>query len=309
MSVIGSYSVPGPSSSITFTEEFSTLDELLVQLPDNTSNLIVAQDIRDSVFTLWNRIDAVSVVASQSASFSAYYSNTASVPVTIGGITAGMSFSGTYSIQQMFDMLLYPYIAPLLSLSGGDTREFGSPTTVTLNWSVVKNTNLITSIVVNGNPILPTGFNQSGTQAATATQNVTSPFLMTISDGTSSPSTSTTVYWANKRYWGRSSSFGAFTLSSQILGLSGAGIGSGSELAYNFSRSYNGIDGAGQYLAFAWPTSFGTPTFTINGLPNTAFTKVNSSFSFTNVWGYVENYDVWMSNTVQNSPITQFVIS
>jgi len=95
----------------------------------------------------------------------------------------------------------------------------------------------------------------------------------------------------------------------QPLWADGAGIGSGKELRTNRLRSYNGIDGAGQYLAFAWPTSFGTPSFTINGLPNTAFTKISSSISFTNMHSYTTNYDVWLSNTAQNSPITSFVIS
>ena len=310
MPIIGSYSVPGPSASLTYTEEFSTLDELLVQLPNNTSNLINAQDIRDSVFTLWNRISNVAVVASQSASASSYYTNSTPVPVTIGGISVGTTFSNA-SMTDMWNALLYPYIAPSVLLLGGDTREFGSTNVVTLSWFAYKNTNSLTSIIVDGVPILgaPFNSNQSGVQLAVATQNVTSTFFMSTSDGTSTPSTSTTVFWANKRYWGKTSSFGAFTLSSQILALSGAGVGSGSVLASSLSAVYNGINGAGEYLVFAWPTSFGTPTFTVNGLPNTAFTKVNSSFSFTNSWGYVENYDVWMSNTVQNSAISQFVIS
>jgi hypothetical protein len=53
------------------------------------------------------------------------------------------------------------------------------------------------------------------------------------------------------------------------------------------------------YLFFAWPTLFGTPTFKINGLSNSAFTKVKSGFVFTNENGFSGvNYDVWISNTV-----------
>lgn len=310
MSIIGSYSVAGPSSSVTFTEEFSTIDELLIQLPDNTSNKINAQDIRDSVFTLWNRISNVAVIASQSASASVYFTSDIPVPVSIGGISAGTTFSNA-TMNDMWNALLYPYIAPGISLSGGNTREFGSTNVVTLNWTVIKNTNPITSIIIDGIPISGSPFNtnQSGSQGALSTQNVNTTFFMSCSDGKSTPSTSTTVSWLNKRYWGKTTSFGPLTLSSQILTLSGAGVGTGNILASSLSSSYNGINGAGEYLVFAWPTSFGNPSFTVNGLPNTAFTKVNSAFAFTNVWGYVENYDVWMSNTVQNSAISQFVIS
>jgi hypothetical protein len=307
MSVIGTYSVNNTPE--TLSSEYSTLDELLVQLPDNTSNLIVAQDIRDSVLTLWNRIDSVSVVASQSATFSVFYTNPNSVPVTIGGINAGMSFSGTFSVQQMFDMLLYPYITPGASISVDKSlKEFGENPTVILSWNVTRNTGTVSSIIVNGAPVVPTGDSQSGTSSASAIANTLTTFTMSVSDGTSTINGTTSVSWLNKRYWGIFPTLSPLT-SPQIYGLSGAGIGTGNELASNFSRSYNGINGGGQYLTFAWPTSFGTPTFTINGLPNTAFTKVNSSFAFTNVWGYVENYDVWMSNTPQNAPITLFQIS
>ena len=62
-------------------------------------------------------------------------------------------------------------------------------------------------------------------------------------------------------------------------------------------------------MVFAWPTSFGTPAFVVNGLPNTAFTLISSAFSFTNANGYVNTYDVWISNTAQNSPIASFQIN
>jgi hypothetical protein len=53
------------------------------------------------------------------------------------------------------------------------------------------------------------------------------------------------------------------------------------------------------YLFFAWPTSFGAPTFKINGLSNSAFTKVKSGFTFVNESGFSGVvYDVWISNTI-----------
>ena len=48
--IIGSYS--GGSAS---ADRYSTFEELLSQLPDNTANQIQASDIRDSVWTLWNK--------------------------------------------------------------------------------------------------------------------------------------------------------------------------------------------------------------------------------------------------------------
>lgn len=303
MPITGTYS--GGSAS---ANSYNTIGELLSQLPDNTSSSIVAQDIRDSVYSLWTRIDDVQILASQSASASSYYTNPATVPVTIGGISAGMSFSGTYSMQQMFDMLLYPYIPLTTSISGGTTLEFGNTNLlVTLNWSVTKNSNNITLIKLNGVNLPVSGNSTSSVAGAFAIQNTTTTFGITASDGTTTVSSFTQVNWTNARYWGVTSSFGPVN-SGTIRGLTGAGVGSGKELLSSRVQTRNGIDGGGRYLVFAWPTS-GTPTFIINGLPNTAWTKVNSNYTFTNVWGYTASYDVWMSNTPQFSPITSFQIN
>jgi len=312
--------MPGTGSYIggsASADYFYTAPELLSQLPDNTANLIVAKDIRDSVWTLWNRIDDVQLLASQSASASSFYMNATPVPIAVGGIAAGVSFSTPRTMQQMFDQLLYPYIPPSCSLSGGNTREFGSGTVISLTWGVTKGSNLITTIIVNGFGSVPppTGYNQSGNVMGpyNATQNVTTTFNMSVSDGTSTPGASTTVYWSNRRYWGTSTSFAAL-ISNQILALGGitvaAGIGAiGSEFASTMPKNLNGINGAGNYLVFAWPTSFGTPAFVVNNLPNTAFTKVNNAYAFTNQFGYITNYDVWMSNTQYNSPVALFQIN
>ena len=53
MSVTGTYSPPGggpPYGGSASAESWSTLDDLLVQLPDNTANLIVAKNIRGFCF-------------------------------------------------------------------------------------------------------------------------------------------------------------------------------------------------------------------------------------------------------------------
>lgn len=302
----------GGSASAT---EYTTFEELLVQLPDNTGNLIEAVNVRNSVYTLWQRVSQVQTVASQSASASTTYSNSTPTPTTIGGIPAGSTFSNK-TMTEMWDALLYPYIAPAASLSGGNTREFGSSNAVTLSWSATKGKNSITSITVDGTPIVVTGNNQSGTQPTTATQNVNTTFSMTVSDGTANAgnpaSSTTTVSWLRAVYWGKTPTFALPSMSivgSQPAWADGASVGSGKNLSSSRSGSYNGINGAGQYLVFAWPSTYGNPSFTINGLPNTAFTKIGSGVSHTNMYGYTVNYDVWISNTQQNSPIATFVIS
>jgi hypothetical protein len=78
------------------------------------------------------------------------YTNLTPTPNTVGGITAGSTFSAQ-TIEQMFNQLLYPYIAPSLTLSAspatGTVREFGNDVaTVTLNATTTKHTNDITLV-------------------------------------------------------------------------------------------------------------------------------------------------------------------
>jgi len=311
--IIGTYS--GGSAS---AYEYSTLPELLTQLPDNTGNQIDAINVRNSVYTLWQRISQVQTVASQSASASVLYTNLTPTPLSIGGISAGSTFSNK-TMQEMWDKLLYPYIGPSSGLSPNVAREFGGSNQITLTYTATKNTNSLTSIILykNGSPIYtvpggPFNVSQSGTYTSNATQNVNTSFSVVVNDGTSTSSAGVSFNWYNAVYWGKTPNFALPSMSvvgTQPAWADGAGVGSGKSLASSRSGNYSGINGSGQYLVFAWPTSFGNPTFTINGLPNTAFTKIGSSISYVNMNLYTENYDVWISNTAQNSPITSFVIS
>jgi len=334
--LIGTFSgPPAPTGGSSSANSYSTIQELLVKIPDNTANLIKPKDIRDSVYTLWERISDVQIIASQSASASSYYTNANLVPLTVGGISAGSSFPGTYSMQQMWDLLLYPYIAPTGGFSSISSRQYGSGTSVTLNWSVTKNTNPITSIIVDGFPQVTTGNSQTGTKLATGTHSSTPPisttntYIMSFSDGTSTPSVSTSLVWMNKRYWGSvdltpvqtnldlttypglAGSVGSYISSAMIRLLDGASAngqalvaGMGSELSTTKSKTYTGINGNGKHLIFAFPSAFGVPSWTVGGFTVNAFTKVKQSFTFVNEYNWSGTlYDVWVSNTAQGSPL------
>lgn len=309
------------------------IDILLSQIPDNASNLIDAKDVRDSIWTLWNRLDDVQIIASQSLTTDNSYIRATGVPVTVGGAVAGTTFSST--VQAALDKVLYPYVAPAASISASNTpRQFGDSTSVTLTWSVTKKSNAITSIVVAGTSVTPTGGDQAGTKATVATHSIapvatseSQSYSMSVGDGTSTTSTSATVTWMNKIYWGKvdlsgignpnltlspgsSAAVGSVITDAVIKALSGAGVSPGYALTTTWSKTYTNIDGAGQYLVWAFPASFtgtngATPTFIVNNLPNTAFTKVRSNFAFVNNYGFSGvNYNVWVSNTAYNSPCT-----
>jgi len=344
MPIIGSYSPGGPGSSASATE-WSTIDELLVQLPDNTANLIQAEDIRDSVYTLWERISDVENIAASAGSASAgiLYSNSTPVPVTIGGISSGSTFSNR-TMQQMWDALLYPYIAPgrSLSIASNASREYGFSTAVTLNWSVTKNSYSITTIIVDGSPQIATGNSQAGTKPTSATHSPvpvspsqTQTYLMSVGDGTTVQSASTTLTWSTRIYWGKidlssignpnltsnpgsASICGSLATDTIIQALDGANANSqafGNTLASTKNRTYTNINGAGNYLIFAWPSIVAnatSPIFTVNGLASSAFTRIRTNSPFVRNGGGISgytgiNYEVWISNTIQNSPLNVII--
>ena len=318
MALVGSYSVGGSYSLVTLSKQYDTVDELLIQIPENTSGSIKAEDIRDSVYSLWQKIETVS--ASFSSSGTTSYDRISTTTVEVGGLPIGSTFSG--SIQDALDRIFYPYVSPGASITSWSQKEFGDPTgySFNLNWTATQNSNPITQIIVNG--VLQTLSPLSGTVPATSTHSntpglqSTQVYNINVMDGISSTTSSTTVSWRNKIYWGvldgttvgnpdltsfpgSASSLGSLVSSATILVLN-------SELSLTKNKTYTGINGGGKYLIFAWPSSVPgstLPTFTVNGLPNTAFTSVQSAWSFTNYWGFVSNYEVWVSDTIQNSPL------
>ena len=88
--------------------------------------------------------------------------------------------------------------------------------------------------------------------------------------------------------------------------LSGAGVLPGYNLSTTKNIVLDGIAGNGQYLIFAWPTQVSgglVPKFYVNGFLSTAFTRVRTISAFVNQYGFITNYEVWVSNTIQNSPL------
>lgn len=338
MAFLGSYSVSGPSSSITLSSEYSTLDELLIQIPDNTFHLITPGDLRDSVYTLWQRVDFVGLIAASAASASAIFSNPNPSTVTVGGWTAGSTFPTSLTMPQMWQQLLYPYVLPssTLSISGGlYDREYGDPNglsnnSVVLNWSVTRNSasNNITLINVDGQGYLPTGALTVGNKFTSATHSwnnsnpqENSTFSLVATDNVPNTVAATvSITWMNNIYWGRinlgntnltfnpaSASYVATLCSDSVVySLAGAGVSPGYKLATSKSKVYNDISGSGNHLIFAWPSCLSgstTPKFYVNGFLSTAFTRVRTSSPFTNQYGFITNYEVWVSNTLQNSPL------
>lgn len=314
--------------------------DLLNNIPNNTTNYVTAEFVRNAVFSLWERVSDLSTIVASASAVPTTYMNPDPTTITVGGVAVGTTFPTPQTIQQMFDAILYPYASPIPSINvvgflSSTTpittiKEYGQSLTSILYWSVTKKSNPIVSIVVNGVTISPiTGNSQVGWRNVSGTYSFPLPastvnnFIMTVNDGTGGTTTGTSVTWMNRIYWGSIDLSGlvypnpdltlnpsyttyvsAIVTSNLIKALNGAGVGSGSELSVTKNKTYSGINGNGRYLIFAWPSSVSgalTPTFTVNGLANTAFTRVKTAWAFTNIYNVTTNFEVWVSNTAYNS--------
>lgn len=218
----------------------------------------------------------------------------------LNGVTPGGA-----DLKTVLENILYPAVAPTCSLSvNNPTREVGDSTAYTLSWSVARNTNPITAITIDGIAVTGiTGNNQSSTKtgnvpASTGTFN----FAMTVSDGGLNSSASATLQYLNRMFWGALNKNSGIS-DADILGLSG------SELRSNKTKSFTNLGGGGTYLIFAFPSAWGNPSFTVNGLANTAFTKIRSNSAFINQYGASVLMDVWVSDNNYNSALGSLAIS
>ena len=337
MAIVSTYSV-GSASTTTLSYQYSTIDELLIQIPDNTANEIDASDVRDSVYTLWKKVESLStsVTASMTPSVEYIRSTQSTNTTNVGGVSYGSTFTGT--VQDVLDKIFYGYSQPTSSLlvGGGSSREFGQSLNTSLSWSVVRKSIPISSILVGGVSQVVTGNSQSGTQLVSATYSyppsatASSSFGLLVGDGTSTVSVTQSISWYHRIFWGSvsipshpnltinpgsASLFLSVLTDSTIRGLDGAdanGLSYGTSLSGTKNGTYLGINGSsttpGEYLVFVWPSIFSgsyTPTFTVNGMINNSFTRIrtNSTLVANLSLGYSTNYEVWVSNTRYFSPV------
>ena len=317
------------TSSLYESKRYDLVQDLLNQLQDNNANLIYANHVRDAVFTLWERVNEVAIVAASASALSPYFQNSNPTTIEVGGITLGTTFSTQQTVQQMFDNLLYPYVRPVLSFSATHSlplsnKEYGQNPNSTAYWSVAKRSGTITTITVDGQSVLANGGNQAGSKVVTGSYSTIeastyNSFQMTVNDGVTNYTISAEYEWMNKLYWGSLDLSGIdypdFTLDPSLL--TTVTMNSSTILGLESSKLFKGFDNTtsvesfdllagGNYLVFAWSSFIPyatTPRFYVNGARSTAFSNIKTGWDFVNVYGATSSYEVWISNTPQYSEL------
>jgi hypothetical protein len=314
---MATYGTPG---SPTYAVAINNLVGMLDVLPDNSSNLIDAQDVRDVVSGLFENIENFGASLSSFSSASVVYNNPNPTSVELGGVPFNSTFSSV-SVQQVLDALFYPYLPPTLSLSvSPGVIEYGdTSSTATLNWNVTGGINNVISTILyrslNPNQILtsPAAFTSSSGVLAPNTLNSTiiSTFTLSVTEPTVYNLTAS-VNVSHRRYWGTLPS------SSPLIGVSSSGFSFSdisflnSELEEDYSQTRD-IYGNNEYVVFVWPTSQVNllsfpPKVYINGLHNNDWIKTRDSVIFSNNFGYTSSYDVWRFNHIQGGYTSSYTI-
>ena len=196
--------------------------------------------------------------------------------------------SGDANIQTVQDALDKILFVPMtVSMSGGGNYEYGtSLASVNLSWSISKP--IKTQLLTGPGAVQPAVAARSSIAIGPFTGNTAWSLLVTAADGVETKSASTGISFYNRRFWGTCAS--ATPTDAEILNMS-------SELS-NTRTQTRTMNGNGQYLTFGWPAGFGTPTFIVNGLKNTAWVEVIRSF--TNSLGFSTSYRFYRSTYLQN---------
>ena len=255
------------------------------------------------------------------------YTNSTPIESQLGGISIGQTFSNM-TMTQMWDMLLYPYLAPSFtqfSVSGSNPLEVGQalPSTLNFVWESAKDANVQPG-TINLSDI--TGSLIAGQESDSSVSSITSYTYLTPVKLTSygsyswsiqgqntqsvvySSSTSKSWWW--KVYWGASAST-ALPTESFIEGLANAQLKS--------SRSGNYQFAANDYKYLAIPAAYGIPTsIYYQGLPfaladsSNGYTLGSGNVTYmqiaiTNSYGITENYNVFRSKNPLVGAVTMVV--
>ncbi len=174
-----------------------------------------------------------------------------------------------------------------------NTVEKGRTVTdVTLTWSINKTP---TSLTVDGTDVDVTLTSKAFTGLGLQSDKTWT--LKATDARNASASKSTAVYFRNGRYWGVGTVDANGVDDAFVQKLT-------KELASNNSKTFTSNAGTGQYIYYAHPASFGTPTFYVGGFEG-GFDLIKT-FDYTNPSGFKESYKVWRSHNASlgNTTVT-----
>jgi hypothetical protein len=223
---------------------------------------------------------------------------------------------GTCTVNNFLETYFFPAVDPQATLSiatGGSTREFGDDGVGDLSYCGIRETNKICLIAIdtdaNGTydefPVSsPINGDSGGTFPYTYALSCAAPPTGTTQTSVSFKNcvedvcgecdiTNASITWRSKRFVVKSSVL--YNDNSITATLSGG------ELSTSIGKTLLNESFNNQFFYYIYPSSFGTPSFTVNGLPNNAWgnplTGTLFKINYTNTYGYTNQYYVARSDS------------
>jgi hypothetical protein len=262
---------------------------------------LVKDTLSKPQFYTWNSITKKWDIWSGSSGDVSSYTNSEPTISALGGIEVGSTFEDK-TMQEMFDMLLYPYMSPSISLStnpSGIVREYGNNiSSIVLSASITKKSDDIVKIEYykNGSLIHTNGSPSSGSSTDSYTDstgiNNNTTYMAKVYDDKSSSTSSVTHTYVYPMYIGNVSNLNStetdIKTMTKLIKIKG-----------NQSNSYTI---SSSRFCFAYPSSYGNLTSILD--PNgfemlSSFTKTTSNFTMLD--GLSIGYNIYTLNT----PTTQ----
>lgn len=142
-----------------------------------------------------------------------------------------------------------------------DLENGTTVTSTVLNWTVTGT--LTSESIDNGVGSITPASTRTKTHTSTYSTNRT--YILTVGDGNTTDTASTSIRFLNTNYYGPNASV---TLNDSQINALSHGLGT------NRIQVRNGITAAQQHIHIIYPAVYGAATFTVNGLLNNDFTCV-----------------------------------
>jgi hypothetical protein len=278
-------------------------DRIFVSVNGSTGVTFTSNSVAATTFS-GNLSGGVSIGAGQSISFGGG-ANVSGTRSNLGATTLGDAiFTATNQVSARQALGLQAYTNTLTNSVG--TVEIGSTVSnVTVGWTISPTNATYALRQLVGAGATNTITNNASTLAfSNLSLSNDTTWTLTVGDGQGVTNTATTaVLFQNYMIWGRSTNTTLDNAALQSLHTSGGGA----NRAFSTSRNRSiTLDGGGQYLYIAYPAGFGAATFTVGGLPNSAWTVATNSY--TNASGYATNYLIYRTDTIQNGTGINIVV-
>ncbi|MDA3852714.1 MAG: hypothetical protein PF444_00495, partial [Bacteroidales bacterium] len=229
-----------------------------------------------------------------------------------GGVSVDDQFTDV-TPQELFNAILAPYVAPVLSsivITNGSSVEVGAVVSITnakLSWVNDSEGNPPQNMAISNSgfpsvALVASPQNVAAT-AGTTVQRTTAgseqwSFTAKDKNAVALPYKYDRVYWYFKRYWGASAS--ESLTDAEIIAL-GSEFGSSRAMTKTIDAS------GGKYPFFAYPASWGEATFKVGGLAFSSVTKVTRPFK--NASLHTESYHIYRFNDLQTGAAINVEIS